>query len=552
MKNLFRALLVLAILILAGIAALSFWIGPKVEEATRRELANLPTLFTIAGQLQFSPSEVREIEFSPLSRRMILRGLTFRGTVNPQTTAGPDAPRHFAPAEMRYTLEEASYRLPLRVLLLFTPLRDIVLPKKGMMTVGDNLRISNLAYSLVMGPLKVHSAIKSEEANDIRIDSALFRELLTAWERGEDLPQEGASRDLQDERSYPDLLRLTYRMGIRELRVTGMSMRTEIPELGVNDYSCDAMSMRNWEGRNVQEAAFEGLRMKDKGREVFYLGNITEKGIVLPEEAALRELLALAYQPRPNPKALFALLQQMLTSGEPLFKEFSASDLRIPFRNGADRGLSIKKAALNWQSNTPLQYSFNMEALSLTTDFLERESGLTFPGLPALVLDATQGFAAQGTNAMREHGTIRAEGLGALEYDALVARGGGALTSAQSLLTKTLDNVRLKYTDQGLTAYLARNILPAKMATPLLKAGIEQICSGPAPENTAIREALDIFAMLPGVLEVQSRPGKTFTLLELEKQLFAKNPGALLSVTVQPGKESLEAQINSLNAAAAK
>ena len=56
----------------------------------------------------------------------------------------------------------------------------------------------------------------------------------------------------------------------------------------------------------------------------------------------------------------------------------------------------------------------------------------------------------------------------------------------------------------------------------------------------------------PGVLEVQSRPGKTFRVFELLAKLGGKDPGALLSVTAQPGKESLEQQISGLDATAAK
>ena len=42
MKNLLRAVMVLAVLVLAGIAALAFWVGPQVEELARREIAALP------------------------------------------------------------------------------------------------------------------------------------------------------------------------------------------------------------------------------------------------------------------------------------------------------------------------------------------------------------------------------------------------------------------------------------------------------------------------------------------------------------------------------
>ena len=130
---------------------------------------------------------------------------------------------------------------------------------------------------------------------------------------------------------------------------------------------------------------------------------------------------------------------------------------------------------------------------------------------------------------------------------------GSPLAGPQALFLSSYKDVNLKYTDQGLTAYLVRNVIPsAQGATPALKAAIAELCPGDTPENAAVRDALETFVSRPGVLEVQSRPGKTFRVFELLAKLGGKDPGALLSVTAQPGKESLEQQISGLDATAAK
>ena len=182
---------------------------------------------------------------------------------------------------------------------------------------------------------------------------------------------------------------------------------------------------------------------------------------------------------------------------------------------------------------------------------MERESGLSLPGLPALVLDAKLDFAAQGNGGMHEQGTISAQNLGALEYDFVIS-GGATPASPQALFASALSDVRLKYTDQRLTAYLVSNVVPvAQAATPTLKAAIAQFCSGDSPENAALRGALETFATSPGVLEVRSKPGKSFRLFEAAGALAGGNPAALFSVTAQPGKKSLEEQINALKAGGA-
>ena len=142
MKSLIRVILVLAVLVLAGFAALQFWLGPKLEEQARLELAALPEALAFSELLRFEPPKVKSVEFSPFSRRLILRGLELRGTMDlPAFEAGVEQqPRS---AALNYTLEEASYRLPWRALLLFTPLRDMILPETGMMAVGEEMRISN-------------------------------------------------------------------------------------------------------------------------------------------------------------------------------------------------------------------------------------------------------------------------------------------------------------------------------------------------------------------------------------------------------------------------
>ena len=529
MKSLIRVILILAVLVLAGFAALQFWLGPKLEEQARLELAALPEALAFSELLRFEPLKVKSVEFSAFSRRLILRGLELRGTMDlPAFEAGVEQqPRS---AALNYTLEEASYRLPWRALLLFTPLRDMILPETGMMAVGEEMRISNFVYSLNQGTVSARSVVRDQEAVDIRMESGLIRELL-------------------EQRKPSNMLNALYRIGIGEMRASAMTSEMAIPEQGIKmDFSCDAMRIRNWEGRTIEEAVADGIVLKEKDRELMRLGNITEKRFTLPEEAAMQELLTLLSQTKPDENALQALLLRIVTTGEPLLREISFSDLHFPLDGQA---LTFKKMALNWQSNTPLQYGLSVDALSLPTPLLERESDLAFPGLPALVLDAKLGFTSGGDGG-RHKGLLSAQHLGSLDYDFIMSAG-SPLAGPQALFLSSYKDVNLKYTDQGLTAYLVRNVIPsARGATPALKAAIAELCPGDTPENAAVRDALETFVSRPGVLEVQSRPGKTFRVFELLAKLGGKDPGALLSVTAQPGKESLEQQISGLDATAAK
>ena len=254
MKSLIRVILVLAVLVLAGLAALQFWLGPKLEEQARLELAALPEALAFSELLRFEPPKVKSVEFSAFSRRLILRGLELRGTMDlPAFEAGVEQqPRS---AALNYTLEEASYRLPWRALLLFTPLRDMILPETGMMAVGEEMRISNFVYSLNQGTVSARSVVRDQEAVDIRMESGLIRELL-------------------EQRKPSNMLNALYRIGIGEMRASAMTSEMAIPEQGIKmDFSCDAMRIRNWEGRTIEEAVADGIVLKEKDRELMRLGN---------------------------------------------------------------------------------------------------------------------------------------------------------------------------------------------------------------------------------------------------------------------------------------
>lgn len=531
MKNLLRALVILAVLALAGLSALTFWVGPRVEEQVRQALAWLPENLNILERSHFAPSEIKEVQFSPFSRRLVLRGLELRGTMDLPAPAG-DGEHQPQTASLAYTAEEISYRLPWRALLLYTPLRDMVLPETGMMSVGEDMRISNLSYVFTQGSVSARSVLQSQEANDLRMESGLIREML-------------------EQRKSLDMLNVFYRMGIGEIRGSAMTTEMTIPEAGQKvGFSCGSMRFRNWEGRAIEEASMDGIVLTKNDREFMRLGNITEKQLTMPEEADIRELLALISQPKPDEKALLLLLQRIVTTGEPLLREISFSDLHFPLD---DQALTIKKIILNWQSNTPLKYSLGLDAMSLPMTLVEGESGLTFPGLPVLVLDAKLSFTDQD-DGRRHKGLLKAQDLGSLDYDfTMPADSLSPLANPQPPLLISYKGVNLKYTDQGLMAYLVNNFIPsAQAATPALKMAIAEVCSGDAPENAAIREALETFVTRPGVLEVQSKPGGSFRLVDFLATVGGKNPGKLLNVTAQPGKESLEEQISGLDATAAK
>ena len=162
MKSLIRVILILAVLVLAGFAALQFWLGPSWRTGppgTRRS-AGSPGVF---GLLHFGPLKVKRRILGLFPAPDPARSGTARHNGPAAFEAGVEQqPRS---AALNYTLEEASYRLPWRALLLFTPLRDMILPETGMMAVGEEMRISNFVYSLNQGTVSARSVVQDQRPN---------------------------------------------------------------------------------------------------------------------------------------------------------------------------------------------------------------------------------------------------------------------------------------------------------------------------------------------------------------------------------------------------
>lgn len=138
-----KTVLILAPLLLAAlllVLAAQLWLRPQVENQARQALAGLTSFDGSPVQ-----SSVEVLDFSPLTRKLLLRGLELR-MVQPQ---GP----------VTYQAAEISLRLPLRAMLACTPLRGAVLPEQGMTTVAEGLLLLNVSARTSLGKV-VHASGK--------------------------------------------------------------------------------------------------------------------------------------------------------------------------------------------------------------------------------------------------------------------------------------------------------------------------------------------------------------------------------------------------------
>lgn len=498
-----KTVLILAPLLLAAlllVLAAQLWLRPQVENQARQALAGLTSFDGSPVQ-----SSVEVLDFSPLTRKLLLRGLELR-MVQPQ---GP----------VTYQAAEISLRLPLRAMLACTPLRGAVLPEQGMTTVAEGLLLLNVSARTSLGKV----VMQREEVDALYADSALLRKLA-----------EGAK--------LPDSPGLTYRMGADDIRASFISV--DIPTVNQPLYiSIKEAGLRNWRGRHMEEAALTDLRLRIDGQDGLILESLSQSGIVLPEEALLRRLSRLLGAP-PDQRNMQALFQEMLAADDPLFRELRLNGLTMPLPE--DRA-ELKTGSFEWLSNRPARYRINLSGLSLPA--VLQGYGLALPGLDTIRLDADISVEEQGQDSILEKGMVKAANVGDLRYSLLISGNTEGMDQQQALFSQTYGDLKLRFEDHGLMGRLALMLPPdGRAAAAVFTAAVNSFCVQTTSENKALAAALETFANRPGSLEISSTPGRLYSLTEVLGALAAGNPGALFRAEAQPGAESLEQQAARINA----
>lgn len=533
MKTAYRRAAAAMLLLAAACAALVCAMAPSfVEDAVRRQIAELPAALPEYPGVTVEPPQVGEVRFSPFSRELVLRGIECRG--NARGTAAS------APVAFSIRAEELSFRLTLRAVLLTTPLGRFLLPgadaEPVLLPVAGSARIRDLTQTVTMPDIVLTSTLRAGEAEDIRADTSLLRALLTDMAGRSDASPAG-----------PDAIDMAYGLAVERLRLDQMTLEmTTAGGQTCGSAACAEGLILNKEGRRVAEQTFSGIRATLPDGQKLALASLKYLAVVLPEKERLRAFLRELNGAPLSTNRLQAALEGLVSGPEPLVGELVVTDMAVSVDQANSlegaHALRLKRCGSVWRSSAPLDQEFLVEDLSLPVFPLEEATGLRFPGLSAFVFDATaavRGAGPQGSAAAspeRHTGTIIVRGLGTLDYAFTLASGGHA--APETLLRGTYSDLSFRYADAGLFAYLANGFMPSpEAAMMVIKVGLARFCSADTPENAALRAALETFVERPGTLSLVGRA--PFTLLEALMMAGDGNAGALFSATAEPGPRTL-------------
>ena len=496
-----------AILVAVGVMGLMFGLSPLVEGQVHRGIQNIG----ISGDGITTQAAVDRVEFSPLSRTLTLYGLRMRG----ETPQGP----------LSYEVAEVSLRIPLRMLLAYTPLRPMVLKDVGMMPVAENIVLRNLA---VRTP-EARASVQREEINEVRSQSELVGRFL-----------DGAPIDI---------LAATYLMGADSAHSFFISVNIPGKE-GLAQLTIKESLVEGWEGPAIARMRVEELQSRLNGHESMRMASFEASNITLPDLGLVHRLMDSAAVGEEDMEAavktIGPVLEEILAADPPLVRQVRANGLAFSVENGS---VTVEGAGFDWLSNTPRHTTSFIRNIAAPRSLIQVSTGFLAPALKA---DMTFESMAQSPSSHKKILTIKAENLADVDCSLTLYDAGIISTSEQALLLQSFSDLRLAVKDRGAMAWLGINISPNGLAaaTVLHQTMDKGLELAPTQKNKAIREALLTFAQRPGKLEVTSAQGQRIGILQLLAAL--SDPGTLFTCTATPGPNSLEEQINALAAQAAQ
>lgn len=497
----------IVIMVAVGIMGLMFGLSPLVEGQVHRGIQNIG----ISGDGITTQAAVDRVEFSPLSRTLTLYGLRLRG----ETPQGP----------LSYEVAEVSLRIPLRMLLAYTPLRPMVLKDVGMMPVAENIVLRNLS---TRSP-DFRASVQREEINEVRSQSELVARFL-----------DGAPIDA---------LAASYQMGADRAHCFFLSVNMPGKE-GLAQLTIKESLVEGWDGAAIARMRIDDVQSRLNGRESMRMASFEASGITLPEIGLVHRLMDAATMGEEDMEAavkiIGPILEEILAADPPLVRQVRANGMAFSVENGS---VTIDGAGFDWLSNTPRHTTSFIRNLSAPRNLMQVSTGFLAPALKA---DMTFESMAQSSSSHKKNLTIKAENLADVDCSLTLYDAGIISTSEQALLLQSFSDLHLSVKDRGAMAWLGINISPnglaaATVLNQTLDKGLEL---NPTQQNKAIREALLAFVQRPGKLEVTSARGQRIGVLQLLAAL--SDPGMLFTCTATPGPKSLEEQINALAAQAAQ
>lgn len=497
MKKLLKTLILLAVIIAVGLTALGFGLRSSIKEQLLSGLGNM----SIDPQGKAYTATADQVDFSPFTREVSIRGLSLRG----EQARGPET----------WLVSEASFRLPVRMLLALTPLRGMVLGGNNLVDIAENIVVRNVTMTTPNSRVTV----QREEIDVIRAKPFVVAQAL---DRNEPI----------------DMVTATYSMGADNTRAYFVSADI-IDASGSIKVNFKEMHMAGWQEHAIASLAIDDLAVRVGGAQGLAIGHLRQEGIFLPEETLMRQLVILSEDPESQEaqQQLMPLVETMLNAEPPLLRKFQATDMNFAVETSS---VQVKEAQFEWLSNAPSHTRSSITGLTAPSSLLYALLELT---LPPLNMDMAFESQTKGTVSHKK-ATLQSVGMGQLECSLNMNEKPGA-RMAEDLLTQSFSDFTLNYKDQGATAWLGLNISPS---VPQAVATLESLAALPGiketPQNKAIRQSLQAFAAKPGNLDIQSTPGRTVLVLDLIAML--DNPGMLLTFTAKQGESSLAEQMETL------
>ena len=471
-------LLIVILLVAVFLAGVQFWIKPSIE---RDVTALINESLKTQGMTPKSPVTVT---VSPFTRTLIIPAFD----LSPNATTGLQQ-GHVQPSETIMTYQG---------LLAFSPLRDLLSPKSGPITLVQQ----SLCQGITMEINGATVTMENLTARDLAIEAEELAKLLA---------------DAQGKRPAmaASLIRMEHFV---------ITVQTSKVKLAMGPMLFEKLSKTHLERLSIEN--IEGFEQNVKK---FHSSRLLQNNIrIFTEDEALTLAAKLA---QASDEARTEELIKVLIGEKPLVESTRLQGVTIDVE-----GSPVNIKEISFTTKAGKEEHIQVTGLSLAGKTIEDQMGQKLP-IPALLhLNIALGDSKETPSSRKLSASVGIDELFALEAEVSADLDNLDHLFAK-LLTCPLHDFSLRYTDKSLLARAALYVAPDGSGKEIALAQIRKNMSDSQFERD-LAEKLCAFVDKPGQMTITTQPGKTFTASALA-ELNEMNVGELLKLSVIQGQEDL-------------
>ena len=327
--------------------------------------------------------------------------------------------------------------------------------------------------------------------------------------------------------------RIWWHMTLATMRMEGLRWH-DSRFMGAQTLAVDSLQLQFWDNRNIDSLTLGGLTLAPRDsadNPTVGMKSLVLKNIHLPGESLLAQ--ADKHGAAFSAAWITALCSGLLQGPYPLFERATAQDI---FSAGAQdaKAWHARELTVAWPSSSPQRLNIQLGEVRLPTAALERISGLRFPALPELRMQAAFSSRADKDGNTRQQLTLTCPALADFTLETACA------SPTEPAGMPRLTAFSFSWQDRALAVYLVGNLGGSKQDITRYLQGLRLGRRSPRE----VLPALQKFLEHSGTMTLTLADGKAVTLDNVPA--LWKNPADIVDIAVKTGTDDVLRQARGL------